>query len=272
MNYREYWKFDRWPFGHNDSQFHFLAVPSVVEADARMKVVLERGQRVAILVGDEGVGKTAFLRRYQTPALASQFRNYYRPLYVSMTGFSRGDLISSLAEQSIDKYSFHRSANAQRNFSDLLVANAFQNLSTLLLLDDIHLASGDCALDVLRLIEERCSPTIVLSTATMPSGPFQEIVQNYAQLRIDLPAWNLEDTECLLQKSLAASGADPLIFGDQAIVRIHELSCGIVRRIIQIAEMSLLVGAATEVARIAPDVVDKAAEEIPLPQQEPTWQ
>jgi general secretion pathway protein A len=99
----------------------------------------------------------------------------------------------------------------------------------------------------------------------------QQLLEARCQLRIDLPPWTLSETEQFIQQSIARAGGNPLIFSDQAIVRLHERSGGIPRQLIQLCEVTLLVGAAMSVNAVEPNLVDQAAEEISIPQAEELW-
>jgi hypothetical protein len=81
----------------------------------------------------------------------------------------------------------------------------------------------------------------------------------------------LADVEQFIQKSIANAGGNPLLFSDQSIVRLHELSEGLARRLIQLLEITLLAGAANNAEVITPELVDTAAEEIAIPQAEDQW-
>ena len=271
VNYRDYWKLSRWPFGDCVPPHTYLNLPGLVEADARLQVVLERRYPLSVVVGPDGVGKTTFLKRNLQPQILIKRQHLARPIYVSMAGMGRNELFESIAATSYEKSGRSYSLNADRQVRDVLKSHSFQGLSSVIFLDDIHLAASDSALDVFRLLDTNENLVLVLCATEIPASPFQDLIQSRAQLRIDLQAWSLADVEQFIQQSIANAGGNPLLFSDQSIVRLHELSEGMARRLIQLLEITLLAGAAANAEKITPELVDSAAEEISIPQAEERW-
>jgi type II secretory pathway predicted ATPase ExeA len=63
-----------------------------------------------------------------------------------------------------------------------------------------------------------------------------------------------------LQTSLTRVGADPELFDDSAVARLHELSGGLPRWVAHLAELTWLAAAGRELDGIDADVVDSAYE------------
>lgn len=271
VNYRDYWKLSRWPFGDCVPPHTYLSLPGQVEADARLQVVFERLYPLSVVVGPDGVGKTTFLKRNFQPQVLIKRKQVARPIYVSMAGMGRSELFESIAAITYERSGRSFALSAERQVHDVLKSNSFQGLSTVILLDDIHLAASDSALDVFRLLDTNENLAVVLCATEIPVSPFQDLIQSRAQLRIDLQAWSLADVELFVQQSIANAGGNPLLFSDQSIVRLHELSEGMARRLIQLLEITLLAGAAANAEKITPELVDSAAEEISIPQAEERW-
>jgi|688.fasta_scaffold03027_3 type II secretory pathway predicted ATPase ExeA len=271
VNYRDYWKLNRWPFGDCVPPQNGLNLPGQIEADARMSVILERVYPLSVLLGPSGVGKTTFLKRFLQPRSVSQRKQTARPIYISIAGMARNDLFEAIVSCTYDKLARNFSIRNERLVRDVFQSHDYQGLSTIVFLDDVHLASDEVALDVLRLLDAHQNLSIVISATEIVSPKFQQLVQNRAQLLIELRPWSLTDVEQFVQRSIASAGGNPLLFSDQAIVRLHELSDGIARRLIQILEITLLAGASNNAEIITPDLVDAAAEEISIPQAEEHW-
>lgn len=271
VNYRDYWKLNRWPFGDCVPPQTILNLPGQIEADARMSVILERVYPLSVLLGPSGVGKTTFLKRFQHPQFLAKLKQTARPIYISIAGMGRYDLFEAVISCTYEKLARNFSIRHERLVLDVFQSYEFQGLSTIVFLDDVHLASHEVALDILRLLDAHQNLAIVLSATEIVSHNFQELVQNRAQLLIELRPWSLTDVEQFVQRSIAGAGGNPLLFNDQAIVRLHELSDGIARRLIQILEITLLAGASNHAEFITPDLVDAAAEEISIPQAEEHW-
>jgi replication-associated recombination protein RarA len=271
VNYRDYWKLSRWPFGDCVPPSTYLELPGQVEADARLKVVIERLYPLSVVVGPDGCGKTTFLKRNFQPQLLIKRKQLARPIYTSMAGMGRGDLFTAIAASTYERSGISSGLTAERQVRDVLKSNSLQGLSSLIFLDDIHLADSETALDVFRLLDTNQDIALVLCATEIPPSPFQDLIHSRAQLRIDLQPWTLTDVEQFIQKSIANAGGNPLLFSDQSIVRLHELSEGLARRLIQLLEITLLAGAANNAEGITPELVDTAAEEIAIPQAEDQW-
>ena len=271
VNYRDYWKFSRWPFGNRATSPTFVTVPSGVEADARMHVVLERLYPLAVIFGPEGVGKTACLKRYLRPQFLTPRQHLSRPIYVSMIGLQRGQLFEAIAAATFERTSRTYSVSSERTVLDTIRSQEILGLSTVIFLDDAHKASTASALDVHRLMDMSESLTVVMSATEIQNDEYRELIEGKAQLRIDLPPWELRDVEQFVHQSVANAQGNPLIFSDQSIVRLHELSQGIARHLIHLTEITLLVGAATNAEKITPNLVDQAAEEMAIPHAEEQW-
>lgn len=271
VNYRDYWKFSRWPFRDSVPPQTYLQLSGQIEANARLQIVLQRVYPLSVVVGPEGVGKTSFLARNVQPKALMQHRKLAPPIYLSLAGMGPGELFDSISALTFERTMGRSRVCSERIVRDVLKANGLQDLSSLILLDDAHLASSEVALDVFRLLEFVDNLAIVLSTTEIPTNMFRELIQSRAQLRIDLHPWSLSDVEQFIQLSVANAGGNPLLFNDQSIVRLHELSDGVARRLIQLLEITLLAGAASQATIITPELVDSAAEEIGVPQAEVQW-
>lgn len=271
VNYRDYWKFSRWPFGDCVPPHTYLNLPGLIEAEARLQVILERVYPLSVVVGPDGVGKTTFLKHNFDPQILIKRKQLARPIYISMAGMDRGELFTAIAATSYERSPRNHSLTSERLVRDFLKSQNFQGLSSAIFLDDIHLATSDAALDVFRLLDTNENLAIVLGATEIPSTTFKELIQSRAQLRVDLAAWTLADVEQFIQQSIANASGNPLLFNDQSIVRLHELSEGIARRLIQLLEITLLAGAAANAEKITPELVDSAAEEIAIPQAEEHW-
>jgi type II secretory pathway predicted ATPase ExeA len=83
-------------------------------------------------------------------------------------------------------------------------------------------------------------------------------------LKIDLPAWDWSLTRDFLEFSLSRAGANREIFTPQGITRIHELSEGIAKVVEQLAEFTLIAGAAQEISAVDAPLVDAVLDEFSL--------
>jgi type II secretory pathway predicted ATPase ExeA len=83
-----------------------------------------------------------------------------------------------------------------------------------------------------------------------------------ADLRIDLEPWSIEDIEGFLTSSLSRAGRKKRIFTEDAVAKLHELSEGIARRVVQLADLALVAGAGAELSQIDAEVVESVHQEL----------
>jgi type II secretory pathway predicted ATPase ExeA len=80
-------------------------------------------------------------------------------------------------------------------------------------------------------------------------------------VRVDLPAWDLGLTAEYIESQVANLGNRDDIFSAQGITRIHELGEGIPKRMFQLAEIALAVGAERRVESIDAELIDLVCED-----------
>jgi general secretion pathway protein A len=153
-----------------------------------------------------------------------------------------------------------------RLVTDRIVEYGYQQLETVVLLDDADWASPEVSSQVYRLAQLDVSPdaqlTIALAGRHDRMGRIWESMLDLAELRIDLGAWEATDTEAYLDNSLAQAGRKTPIFDDPAILRLHQLSHGVPRRVSQLADLALAAGAGQTLDRIDAETVESVYHEL----------
>jgi type II secretory pathway predicted ATPase ExeA len=109
------------------------------------------------------------------------------------------------------------------------------------------LASGDVLGQVVRLVRGELNSssrlTVVLAGRSNRTPALGPQLLELAELRVDLAAWELADTESYLQSCLLRAGRKDSVFLPEALLRLHELSGGSVRRVALLADLALLAAA-----------------------------
>jgi general secretion pathway protein A len=83
-----------------------------------------------------------------------------------------------------------------------------------------------------------------------------------ADLRIDLEPWTESDTMAYLRWALLQAGRTQATFSPEAMRHIHFLSEGVPRRVKQLADMSLVAAAGSELELVELDVVESVFHEL----------
>ena len=156
-----------------------------------------------------------------------------------------------------------------RSVIDRLAENRYQQLDTVLLLDDADEAPLAVLDHIIRLAQSAGDVsgrlTIVLAASTAPGSLAVRLPQRLlelAELRIDLDAWEASDTVQYVSAALAKAGCTTPLFTDEALHHLHDLADGIPRRVDQLANLALLAGAGRELEQIDVDTVESVYHEL----------
>jgi len=284
MNYLKYWKLERSPFQlSRTSSRAFFDQGTVEEAIARIHFLIQSRRRLGTVVGESGVGKSRILKEFcSSVAYASKLPSDCRIYYLSSAGWSVDRFyrwVSNTIGERTDGCDFYQSA------MDSISGGVALHGHLVLVVDDCEQATLDLlkALQNLSGCASRLTLLLALSFATKDSPP-QPIsrdfqlgqaetaskravlagLANQSQLRIELPAWGLGQTADYFSMMLESAGGRSSIFEAQAITRIHELAEGLVKRMNQIADLSLVAAAARKFSRVPSELIDQICEELGL--------
>lgn len=261
--YETYWRLRYRPFRAEDGIMGYVPNAAHDEAVARLNYLVEANHRLGLLLGAMGTGKSLVL-----DIAAHEWRRI--GACVARTNLRAKDpreTLLSIARgwgADVDLYAppfelWHAIANR-------LAENRWQQVPTLALFDDADRATDDVLDQVIRLAH--CEPTadsrltVVLAAQSDRVSELGSQLLGLVELRIDLPAWDLTDTQSYLTHCLARAGRTQTAFADDAIVRIHELSEGTVRRIASLADLSLLAAAAQQLPLVDVHTVETVYDEL----------
>lgn len=261
--YPSRWGLSRSPFGPQvDPRFYF-ASPGHEEALARMHFLIEEHRRLGLLLGTAGSGKSLLLE-----IIARRVRAWRRPVAkASLLGADPVDFLRTMAE-GLHVLVPNGASNWQiwqrleRRFQE----NRYQRLETVFLLDDADQAEPDVLTQVARLTKHDLTAdsrlTLILAGRTDRMGRIGETLLDLADLRIDVPAWEPEDTEGFLARALELEGGPSTLFNREATQRVHELADGSPRRVRQLADLALLSAAGLDLETIDVETVEAASQEL----------
>jgi general secretion pathway protein A len=154
--------------------------------------------------------------------------------------------------------------------SDRLAERRYQQLTTVLLIDDLDCAAAEAVGVVVRLLQLEAapeSPLIVIAAAEpRRAARLGARLLDLADLRIDIDPWTQDDTAAYLEQSLAKAGRHDPLFEDSAVARLHELARGRPRRIGQIADLALVAAAGQDRSTIDSATIETVFEELTISQ------
>lgn len=249
--YLAHWGLREAPFSPRLDPRAFHASPVHNEALARLLFLVDERRRVGLLLGESGTGKSLLLAtlarelRATTPNVA-----VLNLLGTDPQGFLWGVSAALGANPDVQA----NTHELWRTVTDQIAAARYQQLPTVLLLDDADRASRECQTAVLRLAHADLAPearfTLVLASRLNTSQRLDRRLLELAELRVDLVPWEEVDTAAFVHEALARAGRSEPAFEEGALARLHLLAQGIPRHVCQLAELALVAGAGEHLRRI----------------------
>ena len=262
MSYWRYWQLIGVPFA-GDSIQNLHRGATVEEALARIEFLISNRRSVGCLIGPSGVGKSSILRHCaQNPPLIAEVPSL-QVLRTSLLGMSEGELLRDLGTRLTGSRKLQNTATAWHVLCDYFQAASREDVQTVLLVDDTESSTSAAEADLNRLLSMAFPLTVVFSVESQLSSAVSRILFDRTELQIELPAWELEQTESFLKWAFEQQGRSESIFTPQAIKRIQELSRGVARRIVQLVDLALVAGAVAQVSIVDADCVEQVAWELP---------
>lgn len=261
MSYLSHWKLNQSPFSYSGYHRGVYTGGTIEEAMARCDFLADQDQKLGIIIGPSGIGKTTLLGCF------SSKRNSQFPRDLVVAVDMRGvdsESISTRIAKALGISVQNESKECWTEVQDHLFARSCIGHHTILLLDnfvEIHDHSGQ-ALAKLWSSKANWSTVVSVDDETMVHLPRWLLEQ--CDLKIELPPWDLGQTADYFTFALAKQGGRKDLFDAQSITRIQELSDGIPRRINQIAGLALVAGAVRKCQSIHAELVDQVCEEFTI--------
>jgi general secretion pathway protein A len=264
--YETHWGLRESPFRGLVDPRYFYCGPTHDEALARLQFLVENRCHLGLLLGMPGNGKTLLLEIFgrQMRSAGSQVAT------VNLLSLGTHEFLWELATQ------LKRNPNPTdtpfqlwRTVVDRLAENRYQQLPTILLLDDADEMSPEIVPHIIRLLRQdptaQSSLTVVLAADPRRVKRLGRRMLEFCELRIELESWEPDDTRQYLRQSLTAAGTDRDVFDRAAASRLHELAHGVPRQISYLAELALVAGAGQHLSQVDQATVDAVYEELRLP-------
>jgi type II secretory pathway predicted ATPase ExeA len=251
------------PFNGRVDPRYFFPSPTHEEAIARLHFLVENHRRLGLVLGAVGYGKSLILEVF-----AEQLRRSGRAVAkLNLLGLDAAEILWRIAvELGLNPPPFASTTALWRALDDRLAEHRFRQLDTVILLDDADTAERSVLPHIARLADHDSSPdsrlTVILAVEKMNVAHLGNRLLELSDLRIDIEPWTLEDVEGFLTSSLSQAGSKKKIFAADAVAKLHELSGGIPRRIVQLADLALLAGAGAELKQIDAEVIQSVCEEL----------
>jgi general secretion pathway protein A len=145
-----------------------------------------------------------------------------------------------------------------RAVNDRLLELRFLREQAVVLVDDAGHASSEVLLHLYRFANAEAAAdarlSIVLASTRERTFRLGRNLLDLVDLRVDLPAWSIDETRILVEA--ADRSAAPIVFGLPAIHRLHQLSGGVPRMILRLAELGRLAAEAEGLDHVDAATVD----------------
>lgn len=263
--YRAHWRLTHSPFRCRPDPKLVHASPTHEEALARLHFLVDEEHRLGLLLGPAGSGKSVVLEVF-----ADELKRAGQPVAkLSLVGLEPAEFLAQTAAALGTNPGRQADLVALwRLLSDRIAELRYQRWHTVVLLDDADGASRTVLAHVLRLAKSEPEPesrlTLVLAAQPSRITRLGAALLDLADLRIDLEPWEFSETAEYVRSALARAGGNRPVFADAAIHRLHELTCGIPRRVNQLAELCLVAGAGRQLDQIDADTVESVCQELGL--------
>lgn len=209
------------------------------EASARLQFLVDRGARLGLLVGAAGIGKSLLLECFAEEQRAAGCLT----ATVNAAGLEPAELLWSLAEklQTPVEHDWNL-FRLWRAVNDRLLELRFLREQAVVLVDDAHLAGGDVLVHLYRLLHAEAAAdarlTVVVTSTPEAVARLGRSLLDLVDLRIELPAWSAAETKALIDAT--GKRAAMIRFTDDAVQRIRELTGGVPRTVLRLAELCRL--------------------------------
>jgi len=248
---RSAWKLPETPLHARRSAERYFAGVAQAEALARLQFLVHNHRRLGLLLGARGSGKSLLL-----DVFAQQLRDSRRQvLVINVNGMALDEFLWNVAAGfALNPPAHAGSRELWRDVEDLLVANRYQRIDTVLLLDDMEEAETEILTAVSRLAQldnRNDSPfTMIMAAETGRRNLLGERLLDMSDLRVEIEPWSTSEAQQFLLWSLAEGGYSQAFMTTRAIERIVTQAQGIPRRIRHLAQLAVIAAEGQDLAQI----------------------
>ena len=245
------WSWNDAPFSTKPDPRRFYPAVSQEESLSRLHFLVDNHRRLGILTGPSGCGKSLLLE-----VVAKQFRFQNRQVVLeSVMGVDVDEFLWKVAAGLGTNPAITTSTRQLwRDIDDVIAANRYQCLSTVLLFDDVEEAEADVLSSITRLVQGDKSDdsrlTVVLACNSNRTHLLGSRIPELCDLRVELEPWSDEEVSEFVRNSLTSAACSSDLFTPEALELLSEATEGVPRRVQQLAQLSLVAAAAQDLDEI----------------------
>jgi general secretion pathway protein A len=249
--YLAHWQLREAPYRNAIDPRYFFQSLTHEEALARLQFLIDGHHRAGLLLGDAGCGKSLVLE-----VLAGELAKLgHGVAKFSLVGLDKAEFLARLATcWGLNPQPSNNACELWQMLLDEIAAQHIEGRGSVILLDDVDEATPEVLAQVLRLtqtdVATNPAATLILAARRARVTQLSDRLLELADLRVDILPWNADDTQHYLEHGLARAGRHATTFTSEAVALLAELSQGVPRNLVQLAELSLVAAAGQELAMV----------------------
>lgn len=244
--YLEHWGMDRMPFKNTPDPDFYYHSPQHEETLSRMLFCVQNDMGAALLTGVFGCGKTLVINLLKSRLDTANYR------FIVVTHPQLDDL--ELLRMILIKMGLspvpQSKADVVQHLEEALINNYRDGRETVLMIDEAHIIESKETFEEIRLLLNYQYEGKTLLSLFLIGQPelglkvdMNKPLSQRLAMRAHLGPFTEENTADYVQHRLRTGGATTEVFSPRAFELIHDLSGGIPRRINNICNLALLLGA-----------------------------
>ena len=259
---RDYWHLNAAPFDGSLEPATFHAGGPQEEALARVEWLVDERQRFALVVGNEGYGKShlAAVAIRRLGGLGAE------AVLLSLRGLAPGDWIEMLLERlPLDAASRAEPLRPWQKLENRLRENTLMERTTAVIFDDIDHAPADAVDGIGRLVgaaEPRFARLAVVATTPAGAAALPASLRERAAVRVELGPWDAADVHGFVTGALDRVGGRAGIFSAEAMSTVARFAGGVPRTVSRLAHLALAAAAGDGLEQVDAATVERAWREL----------
>jgi general secretion pathway protein A len=244
--YLGYWGLTKYPFENTPDPNFFYLSPEHSEALSRLTYAIQRNKGGILLTGEIGCGKTLISR-----VLIQQHVDATLDIaLINNPSFAPLDFLGEILYQfGIAAPPNMGKAEMLKHLNDRLISNYQNNKSTLLIIDEAQTVLPETLEEIRMLLNFQLNDRYLLNLLFLGQPELRDSIVRNKQLnqriaiRYHLNPLSRKETEAYVVFRLRTAGLEKRIFSDEAMDVVFNYSEGIPRKINNLCDLGLLIGA-----------------------------
>lgn len=235
----------------------------MIQGSARLELFKDHAS-IALITGDEGVGKSSLVRLF----MASLHQKQYRPLYTHLTRFNASSFLKIIVSAMDELPAWGK----QNVFLQILNKTKSTDTPTILLIDEAQLLAPDSLIDLRLLVSSAMEDADKMKIVLIGHSAIKKelrrschaaLVQRIT-VRYHIPPLTLSQTQQYMDFHMHRVGASEKVFDTQVKSDIHEYARGVPRLINNLATACLIDAAVANSQKVTHAILLRVLDEFQI--------